>query len=62
MRYKDGDIVTTRDGRKHRVLWPTKTDAEGNHMELRVKSVTDKHRKGYMLATDKIVESDEWNR
>lgn len=59
MIYKDDAIVTTQDGRKHRVLWPTKRDENNQHLELRVKAVGKKHRGSYTIDTSKITKVDD---
>lgn len=49
MRYASDDVVTTRDGRKHRVIYQTGT-------RLFVKSVEDKHRKAYFIECGNITD------
>lgn len=49
MTYMPDDVVTTRDGLKHRVLWECKGAAK-----VYVKSV-DVHGKGYMVKVTSIV-------
>ena len=55
MIYKDGDIVTTRDGEQHRVLYATKRDTDGQHLTLKVRALNKKHRKSYTVETNRIV-------
>lgn len=49
MTYMPDDVVTTRDGKKHRVLWECK-----GACKLYVKSV-DTHGKAYMVKVTSIV-------
>lgn len=49
MKYASDDVVTTRDGRRHRVIYQTGT-------RLFVKSVEDKHRKAYFIETSNVTE------
>jgi hypothetical protein len=56
VKYDHDDEVTTKDGKRHRVLWQTKRDADGNQLELRVKSLDDKHRGAYTIKCSNITE------
>lgn len=49
MTYASDDVVTTRDGRRHRVIYQT-----GNR--LFVKSTEDKHRKAYFIECGNVVD------
>lgn len=40
--YDHDDIVTTKDGKQHRVLWQAKRDSDGVQVELWCKSLQDK--------------------
>jgi hypothetical protein len=53
--YKDGDIISTGDGVRHRVLYATKRDNNGQHITLKVRSMGKPH-KGYTVDTNRIVE------
>lgn len=49
MTYRSDDIVTTSDGRKHRVLWPTR---DGQRLYVKP---AEKHGKAYMIDADAVV-------
>lgn len=54
--YKHNDIVTTKDGTHHRVLWQTKRDAHGNQLKLCVVRLD--CNKKHVIEVNKIIANE----
>ncbi len=52
-KYQD-KLVRTKDGRQHRVLWPTKFDQQKNPTHFRVKAHDRKGRGSYEIRVEDI--------
>lgn len=51
---KKDPIVKTKDGRTHRVLWPTKFDSNKTPTHYRVKAAEGKSRGSYEIKAEDI--------